>query len=414
MTRFLSEALNAREPYFGHGLRHLESANGNPSTDIRFTSEVINQTRLKLAELGLDPRDTTPEELFHALIERIKMDDKVLTRSLRTIAANKVSAEADPVAGMVEAVNQLADSKRCFALKTSRMKLIIKANPPKKAMKQLGYRSLDSMLKTEPVALIITAAWLIESHAWQRRLLDQYKKFKASDFEERNIVLLHPSSTKWQKLATKIVEQNKHNILSVKELGAIILLPLPIEIPTGVLTASLALTLHELNEIRASSSFLKLNQVRPDFGEILAKLVSREPELKSQLLDQPVPWNLIQRYYARMTDHFKEGVFEPYLRLEDMVWHPIEQSLEQIEPKLRFWKGSSHLGVVHNAKAVSLNILDAALNSCNTRNFDNRINSYFEHSLWQELLLRYLKHDPVEQTVLTELQPQFAFEPVVA
>ena len=55
MTRFLSESLQATEPFFRLGLRRLEAANGNPNTDIRFTTEVLHATQSKLRELGLDP-----------------------------------------------------------------------------------------------------------------------------------------------------------------------------------------------------------------------------------------------------------------------------------------------------------------------------------------------------------------------
>src|ERR1700690_2145645 len=116
MTRFLSESLQAAEPSFRQGLSRLEAANGHPNTDIRFTSEIRQALQSKLRELGLDPRDTTPEELYHVLQERIKADAARLNRTLRARAATHVSAEADVVAGMVHALQELPDSKRSFAL----------------------------------------------------------------------------------------------------------------------------------------------------------------------------------------------------------------------------------------------------------------------------------------------------------
>ena len=55
MTRFLSEALQAPEPYFRQGLRHLEAANGRPNYDIQLSVAVEQATRDKLRQLGLDP-----------------------------------------------------------------------------------------------------------------------------------------------------------------------------------------------------------------------------------------------------------------------------------------------------------------------------------------------------------------------
>ncbi len=410
MTRFLSESLQADEPFFRQGLRRLESANGNPNTDIRFSTEVLQATQAKLKQLGLDPRDTTAEELYHVLQERIKSDDARLTRTLRTLAATHVSAEADVVAGMVQALKGLPDSKRCFALKSGPLRNIIKQLPPKKAMKRLGYRSLESFLKHETPVSILAAAWLSEGTHWRQRLLERYKRLGPGDFEDRSISLARPDSARWRDLAANTVEQGRHNILSFRELGALVFLPLPADAPAGSTTASLALALHELNEIRAASTFLKLCQVRPDFGSLVQTVAADEPKLNSQMLDQPVPWHLIQRYYAQLADRGREEAFEPHLRLDDMVWQPIEQTLSAIEPSFEFWRGGAHLGLLHDRQPVSLNVVDAALNYCNQLPFEQRAIHYFQNSLWHELLLRYLRHESVEQTVTGQLQPQLAEE----
>jgi hypothetical protein len=414
MTRFLSDSLQAPEPSFRLGLQRLEAANGHPNADIRFSAEVGRQTRAKLQQLGLDPRDTTPEELYHVLQERIKADDARLTKALRTQAATHVSAEADVVAGMVHTLETLPDSKRCFALKTSALKSIIKKFPPKKAMKQLGYRSVDSFLKHETAVSLLAAAWLCEGAAWQQRLIGQYKQLQASDFEDRQIVLARPHSERWRALAATVVSEQRHNLLSFKELGALVFLPLPADAPSGTTTVSLSLALHELNEIRASSTFLKLCQVRPDFGRIVQTVIRDEPQLLARSLDQPVPWHLIQRYYAGADASDKAEALEPHVRLEDIAWQPIEQTLAAIEPSFDFWRRSGHLGVLHQSRPVSLNVLDAALNYCNRLPFEQRVVHYFQRSLWHELLLRYLKPASVEQTINDELQPQLAEETVEA
>jgi hypothetical protein len=414
MTRFLSDSLQAPEPFFRSGLKRFEAANGHPNADIRFSTEVRRATQTKLQQLGLDPRDTTPEELYHVLQERIKADDARLTKTLRTRAATYVSAEGDVVDGMVQALQALPDTKRCFALKPAVLRAIIKKIPPKKAMRCLGYRSLDSFAKHETPASLLAAAWLSEGASWQQRLIDQYKHLQASDFEDRKIVFLRPASPRWRTLAEKVVNEQQHNLLSFRELGALVFLPLPTTAPAGTTTVSLSLALHELNEIRASSTFLKLCQVRADFGRVVQTVVNNEPQLTSRTLDQAVPWNLIQRYYAGLEQQDLAGAFEPYLRLEDMVWHPIEQTLAAIEPSFDFWQQSAHLGILHQHQPVSLNVLDAALNYCNHIPFEKRIVQHFQHSLWHELLLRYLRPESVERTINDELQPQLAEELVEA
>jgi len=412
VTRFLSESLQAPEPFFRLGLRQLEAANGHPGTDIRFTADVLYARHDKLRQLGLDPQDTTAAELYKALQERVRQDDYNLTRCLRTLAAQYVSAEADVVAGMTHMLKTLPDSKRAFALKPSSLKSLLKRVPPKRAMKQLGYRSLDSFLKHEPPVSALAAAWLSDGEAWQKRYLDQYKKLTPRDFEARAISITQPTGKRWQQLAARVVTDHHHNLLSFKEIGALVFLPLPADLPAGAVTMSFSLALHELNEIRAASAFLKLTQVRPDFGVLVRQVTIEEPRLSSRILDRPVPWHLIQRYYSRLQHRFREEIFEPYLQREDMVWHPIEHTLSQIEPSFNFWHQSGHLGLLQGKQLVSLNLLDVALNYCNQLPFEHQVAHYCRHSLWHELLLRYLRHEPIEQSVLTELQP--AAETVLA
>ncbi|MGH7192956.1 MAG: hypothetical protein ACREJM_05395, partial [Candidatus Saccharimonadales bacterium] len=126
MTRFLAESLPAGVSSAGTGLKRLEAAHGHPNTDIRFSTQVRRETRTKLRELGLYPDDTTPEELYHALQERMKADDIRLTKRLRTLAATHVSAEGEVVAGMAHALGQLPGRKQCFALKNSRLRAMLR------------------------------------------------------------------------------------------------------------------------------------------------------------------------------------------------------------------------------------------------------------------------------------------------
>ena len=414
MTRFLSEALQAPEPFFRLGLQRLEKASGNPSTDIRFTSEVKQSLAASLRGLQLDPSDTTPRELYHALQERIKQDDKQLTTTLRTRAATYISAEGNVIAGMEHALRELPDAKRCYALKASSLRVLLKKNAPKKAIKQLGYRSQVSFFKHETAVSMLTAAWLCEDDRWRNRLVEQYKQLQPSDFESRPITITQASFKRWHNLADSVVAHKKHNVLSFKELGAVVLLPYPAEVPAGAVTASLTLALQAMNDIRACSTFLKLAQVKSDFGSAVHMVVSDAAHLQSELLDRPVPWHLIQRYYAQMTHHFSESLFEPHIQLEDMVWHPIEASLVAIEPKLAFWRQTTHVGMQQAGKPVSLNILDAALNYCNQLPYEARIVKNYQHSLWHELLLRYLHPAAVERTIINELQPQLATELALA
>lgn len=413
MTKFLSDCLQAPEPFFRHGLKRLEALSGNPSHDIKLSLEVNQAAKHKLMALGIDPNDTTAEEVYYLLQEKVRQDDAKLVKALRTLAARHVSAEGEVVAGMVHALKALPDSKRGYALKTAAFKSLIKKLPPKKAMKQLGYRSLDSFLKHESAANILVAAKLYETAQWHSRLMDSYKKLRPGDFEDRQIEILQPGSYRWRQLSEDFVAEHRHNLLSLRELGVLILLPLPHDAPAGTVTTSLSLALHELNEIRAASSYLKLSQVRSNFGEVVQLVANDQPQLDSHLLNMSIPWQLIQRYYSRLQD-FGSPLGDLHLQIEDLAWHSVESAIQAIEPTLNFWQDSSHLAILHGNKAVSFNLVDVALNACNNHQFENRLSHYFQNSLWHELLLRYLNPEAVSDTILHQLQPQLSAEMALA
>lgn len=413
MTRVLAELLGASGPAFRHSIASLESAQGRPSHDIRLTTELQQATRSKLRLLGLDADDTTPQELYHALLERIKSDDARLEKRLRTLAATHISAEGNIEDGIVHALQHLPLGNDSYVLRSSVLRTLLKKQAPKRAMKQLGYRSLDSMLKHEAAAGLLAAAWLTESSTWRKSFIERYRMLKPRDFETRATTFLTPKGKGWDSLAKKTVATNRHNLICFKELGAIVILPLGEQKPQGSATVMVALALQALNDIRATSTFLKLCQVRGDFGRVVESVAQGELYLQASVLDQPVPWHIVQRYYSRAKQFFNEELFEPHIHAEDLSWHSIEKVLAHIEPSFEFWHHTSHLGLALGGQAVSLNILDAALNFCNNMPFASRVSHYGRTSLWHELVLRYLRPEMVEQAIASELQPQLVQEEVL-
>lgn len=411
MTRVLSELFGAREPLaFQRGLARLEAASGHGSTDIRLTTEVERATKLKLRELGLDPHDTTGEELYAALMQRVKLDDERLSATLR-----QKYGSGDTIASYVgKALTDLPIPKSCFALKTATGKRLLKKLPPKHTMKALGYRSYDSMIRREPLLPVFACAWLVESATWRRQMIDAYRKLHAADFEMRQLAVIAPVSRHGQVLAETVVGHKRHNVIGLKEFGAVVVLPFPASQPPAATFTTLLVALHELNEVRASSTYLKLCQVRPDFGACVQTAIADEPMLSSGLLDGAVPWQVIQRYYARFSDRFRPDLFEPHIQKEDLSWHSIEKALSFIDPTLSFWHHTGSLALSADHEPVSLNVVDAALNYCNQLPYAGRIVHYFRHSLWHELMIRYLKHDAIEQTVVSSLESSLVPEPVEA
>ena len=404
MTRFLSLALGAQEPTFSQSIQQLEYAAGRPSTDIRLTTEISHKLRAKILELGLDPKDTTGPELYSALHLRLQQDEA----RIRTALGIAEDAAADDV---VQRVQKFLDKhplpRKSFALKASVAKKLLKKKIPKLTMKKLGYRSADSMLKHETVASLYAAALIAEPESWHRNFRDQYLKLQPGDFEMRDIALVHPATKRWQALAQEYVSSVKHNIVAFPELGAIVLMPLEQGVD-GLAITTLLLILEEMNGIRAHSSYAKLQQVKPDFGKIIQQSSVTEPFTTARLANQPVPWRMIQRYYARFQEAYHPELFEPHVQSEDLQWCVGEDVLAAIDPSLSFWQDTQCLGLLHDGDIVSCNALDVALSYCNHLSFQDRIVHFVRDNLWHELMMRYLHQENLEAAVHQQLSAELS------
>lgn len=406
MTRILSELLGAREPDFHLHIAQLERASGAPSADIRLTSDLLQKAQAKIRELGLDPSDTTGPELFSALEERLKADE---TRVRESLHISELADSTSITSGVLQFVRQLSVPKTCYGLKHAVAKRILKGVPPLKAMQRLGYRSLDSFLKHEPVANIYAAAWASESAHWRRDLLEAYHKLQPGDFEPRKIEFSFPRAKRWEKFAAQLASESKIGNMYFQELGAIVLLPLPEATPAPTLLG-LLFTLFEINEIRCSSAFFKLQQVRPDFGKVVARVVDGQADTMINVAGQPVPWRLLQRYYGSNKQAYRPELFEPHVQADDLEWHHAETDLAQAIPALEFWHDTVALGMLDNDQAVSFNIFDVALGLSKDVSFKDRVLQFLRGNLWHELMLRYLHQSNVEEVVIQQLDHELAGE----
>jgi len=399
MTRFLSEALGAAEPAFSQSIQQLEQAAGRPSADIRLSAEITQRMRAKVAELGLDPKDTTGPELYQALHERLKSDEATLRHALNI----REDASANDIIQRVQQFLEKMDNPgKVLALKNSVAKRLLKKKIPRVVMKRLGYRSADSMLKHESVPTLYAAVLMVEAENWQHGFREQYVKLAPSDFEMRAITIAHPKSKRWLALAETFVASARHNVLTFPELGSVVLLPLP-DTVAGLAITTLLLALEEMNGIRSHSTYVKLQQVKPDFGRLVQDSTVREPLTTATLAGQVVPWRMIQQYYARATTAYHPEVFEPHVQPEDMQWLVGEQVLASIAPSLRFWEDTQCLGLLHEGVIVSCNVLDVALSYCNHLSFADRIVHFVRDSVWRELMIRYLNQDNLERAVHQQL-----------
>lgn len=398
MSRILSELLEAKEPFFSQSVRELEATGGHPNLDIRFATEIELRAGQKMRELGLDPLNTNGWELYQALQDLTGLHDTFLARKLGVADPMDVNALLPK---LVQIIKTLPISRSAWALKHTTLRRLLKTYEPKKTMKELGYRSIDSMLKREHPSHILAAARIIESSGWQKRFTKTYIDLQPTDFEIRSVEIALPSGKHWQQIGERYARVSHHNIVQLRELGALVVLPLPNVRLRGAAITLLSILLHHLNEIRLYSTFFKMQQVKPHFGSIIADVLLHDTPNYAELAGQQLHWRVMHRYLGRSTGQSLASIFEPHVQLEDLEWRQAEHVLYRIEPALKFWEGMDCVGVTRDGKPISFNLLDNALNYCNGLDYGLGRAKHMQTNLWDELYIRYLEQETVGQQ-LTE------------
>lgn len=401
MAKILRDLLDAEEPIFSLSLQQLERASGQHGTDARLIGEITEKMHRGLKTLGLDEHDTTDAELYSALLSRMQTDNERVTQLIG-------GTDPDDVRGMVplivKAVEGMDIDRSCWVLKRSVAKRLLHSMPPKKLMKHLGYRSVDSMLKHENIDEVYTALRFSEGGEWLNTYNELFKSVKPSDFETRDISIVIMDHDKYVDLAEHFVEKKLHNITHTKEMGVIVVVPMQAERVKGITLKSLPLIFHYINEIRLYSSFFKLKQVEKNFGETVVQTLIADLGTGAQMAGQQVHWRVIQRYFGKMKDERHPEAFQPHVHPEDLHWRRAEEMLVQLDPVMDFWHDVDYVGrLCEDGQPITYNLMDISLAYSNSETFENRYYYHFRESLWNEIFMRYMGHKNLEDQILKQL-----------
>ena len=400
MCKLVAELVGADKQLVRETFTRLERHAGSPGIDVRITGEIYGKLHMKLRELGLDPNDSTPHELYQALLNLTALHDGFLATRL---GIGQPASPETVAKAVVRFVRKSHLPKQTWALKPSAARRLLKATPPKALMKLLHYRSLDSMLKRESPASLLTMARHYEPSTWQRRFVGAYKKLQPSDFEVRDIELEFLIGSHWQAAGEAFSQLRRSNIVHNPEAGAVILLPMSGGAVSGLTLASLLLTLHYIHEIRAFSTYYKFQHMRADFGSLLADHLLQSKQHHVSLAGQPVHWQVVHRYYGSTERTAHPEVFEPHIQPEDLAYRKAELVLYHLEPALHFWHDTDYVGLPHADGPLSFNLTDMAMNLVNRLPYERRVSYHMQAALWNEVYGRYMGQRALQQTILGQL-----------
>jgi hypothetical protein len=350
--------------------------------------------------LGLDPKDTTGKELYRALLNLAAKHDKFLMKAL---GCKDSANTADLVSRVVSTSLKMSLHKKTWSIKHKVLKKMIKDNPPKKVMRALGYRSVDSLIKREKINELYSVCRVFESARWINKNNLYLKKLSPADFDDNQVAVVSLDVGRWGKLTDQYLQNGGRTVHSVVEASTVLLVIPKKQGTRGVALCLLPIILEALNQIKASGSFIKLNRFKSDYGLV----VSQSIIFSDQTLDvksYKFHWSSIQKYLSSNQSSKVFEVLYPHLQIEDISWKKAEESLYKLEPALSFWKDTDYVGKKFDVGVVSFNMIDVALNYMRMNDYGQNASGYMKKSLRDELLLRYISAKHIEESIVEQFE----------
>ena len=401
MAKFLGDLLDAEEPLFTQSIRQLEEVSGRTGADAKLIGDITSMAHESLRALGLNPAASTGQEVYQALLGRVEVDMKRLTK---IIGAEDPEDIRHLVPFMIDAANKVKFNRTVFVLKHDKAKDLLRQMPPKQLMDKLGYTDVEKMFENEDFDELYTALRFSEGPEWLTEYNELFKQITPEDYEERDLRILKMDHDKYVDLAEHFVQKKLHNVTHTKEMGTIVVVPMHARKMRGLVLKTLPLLLHYMNEVKLYSTFFKLKSVKPNFGKTVVDTLIADPGTGSQLVGKRVHWRVIQRYLGRhKEDSIDKVAFEPHVQPEDLHWRRAEDLLYQIDPELEFWKDRDYVALNYDGFPVAFNLFDVSFAYSNKEPYENRYAYHFRESLWNEIFVRYMGFKNLADQVLSQL-----------
>lgn len=271
MSKRIAWILNEPEQPVSKLIDKLEDKNGYPSNDVRLLAETVQKIRTKLADLSLDPDDTTGEELYHALQVKFEQDSRSFDEYFGA-GTFDFSQKAAKAVVLLEPYSKDASQ---WALKNKAAKDVIRQLPPKRLMKHLNYRSVESLLKRKDLAEVYLVSACMESDNWLKAHKRLVSKLDQTAFEIRSVKLV--------KIDEGVLgnASSVNPIVQSEEIAALGICPSEKsqKAPLLSLVLMLAEALGQYSDISASRTAAHLNGVVAWWSDMdhLATEISHEP-----------------------------------------------------------------------------------------------------------------------------------------
>lgn len=391
MSHNLSKLVNESQQKVALIIDKFEALSGYPGEDNRLLSDVRASLRLKISDLGLDPDDTTPKELYHALLSRLEHDGRVFSSLFGHPTLSNPDKFNARLINLIELVDLPGET---WALKIKVARDLLRQDPPKKLMKHLKYRSIDSMLKRENIGELYSGVSAVESSRWLNNFYHRHCSLTASDFEIRPIDLLTMPAKRWASKAGPYVSRST-------QVGVVAVWPSGSDHQEHKL-GSLLNVLSSLDTLKLEGLDLMIQQLKPEYGKLVYKRLLQPPTAEINMQNIAIPLNALRHHYKSTPQTENPLLQEPHMFGIDLKHSTPSNTLALLHPVFGWWKNNDTLGAVTNKSPVSLNINDVSKNF-KLGQYKSMQSSNLSQALWEEVIARYLKHEAVEAKIIKSL-----------
>jgi hypothetical protein len=391
----VARLLGNNERHLTDALMALHATIDGAAHDVQLLGDIAQKSAQLKQRLGLDPRDTTPKELYVSLRRNVADDNVRLGRALGILHPNAVS-EATPL--IIRAIKQQYKDSQVFVPKSTKLKAILKANPPKKVMDALHYRSLDSMLKHESATQLVVLARYIEDERWQLVYNTELRKLAVDDFEMRSLEIVWLDKAVLAEPLAKN-RMKHHLVLHAKEAGCIAVGATLEKVINAYTIRTFTLLQHYIQEVAYASSFAKTVMTHKDLGEQYADYLVDTRQSKVHVSSMSLPWRVLHKtiHTSKLTD-----VFPPHVSHDDWHINHANDVLRDINEHITLWNENGHV-VTGDSDVVGANIIDLAIDESYNRSFGEHSLKYARRDLEQELFRRYFQEPRIHTVILKRL-----------
>jgi hypothetical protein len=406
VAEFFSTQLNIDPDIFSETIDALEKITDKKQVLERFYEENHEKARRVLADIGL----TYPkaEELYTTIKEDVRKLDKQMFEALGHLNY----LESKGCYNLMSAALALHQDRTGFFIKRNVAERLMRENPPKNIMDNLGYPSVDKMLENEDLFEIYAALRFAESSDWMNTTyIAAYRKLSKDDFEERPVEIRVLDRSKWEQLAERFLKEKLHSMSHLKELGVIFLIPKD-DLTEAATLYMFVMTNHYIDEILTYSRYFKYQIEQTLFGKKMVSALRCDVPDISLSHNDPNKWLIIQRYLYKYnpedprlgTAHvnpealYHRGASHTFFKIGNM------------KPKLDFkiWEHTNYLALwLPNSSGeqdlVNFNFMDNIMNVMNNKNFSERYYYHFREALWNKIFINYFSVDKLEGAIVQHL-----------